>query len=99
LEEKTSVNRIDRGSDFETELAISGFIRYSVRERVKIVPTGRSLVYFVVSYSDCPDNGKLYRDEWWFSYRADREHLGVVSEKEQSLLEPYVRKSMGNKES
>lgn len=95
LEEKTSANRIDPGSDFETEAFISGFIRYNVRDGVKIIPTRRSLVYFVVSYSDCPDNGKLYRDEWWFSYRGDRERLGVVSEEQKNSLEPYVRKAYG----
>lgn len=95
LEERTNVNRIDVGSDFETEASIGGFIRYNVRDGVKIIPTGRSLVYFMVSYSDCPDNGKSYRDEWWFSYGADREGLGMVSEEQRNLLEPYVRKAYG----
>jgi len=95
LEERTSVNRIDPDSDFETELFISGFVKYSEKDGVKKVPTGRSLIHYMVSYSDCPDNGKLYRDEWWFSYRADRERLGMVSEEQRNLLEPYVRKAYG----
>ena len=93
LEEKTSVNPIDVGSDFETEAFISGFIRYDVRDGVKIIPTRRSLVYFMVSYGDCPNNGKSYMDEWWFSYRADRESLGMVSEEQKNSLEPYIRKA------
>lgn len=96
LKEKTSVNRIDPDSDYETELGIGGFIKYNVRNGVKIIPKEKTLVYFMVSYSDCQDDGNLYRDEWWFSYRADGQRLGLVSEEQRNLLEPYVRKAYGD---
>lgn len=95
LEERTSVNRIDPNNDFGTGVFLSGFVKYTEKDGVEKVSSGSTLIYCMVSYSDCPDNGKLYRDEWWFSYRADREHLGMMSEEQKNLLEPCVRKAYG----
>jgi hypothetical protein len=93
LEEKTSVNPVDPDNAFEIAILFSGVAKYSENDGVKKVPTGGTLIHCMVSYSDSPDNGKLYRDEWWFSYRADMEHLGVMSEEQKNLVEPYVRKA------
>ena len=93
LDEVTSVNRIVPNSDFATVAFLGGSVKYSERDGVKEVPTSRALISCIVSYSDSEHNGELYEDEWWFSYRADRAYLGVMSEEEKNLLEPHVRKA------
>lgn len=93
LDEVTSVNRIVANNDFETVAFMAGSVKYAERDGVKEVPTGRALIICMVSYSDSEHNGKLYEEEWWFSYRADRGYLGLMSEEERNSMEPYVRKA------
>jgi len=97
LDETTSVNRIVPNSDYATVVFLAGSVKYGEKDGVKEVSTSRALISCIVSYSDSEYNGELYEDEWWFSYRADRGYLGVMSEEEKNLLEPYVRKAYGER--
>ena len=95
LNEKTSVNRIDCDNDFEVGESLSGIVKYIEKDGKKIVSPVITLSHCMVSYSDSPSNGKLDKEEWWFSYRADQKYLGIMSEKQKTSLEPYVRKAYG----
>lgn len=94
--ETTNVNRIDINNDFDTVLGIKGFVKYSKKDGVEEIPSSKAFIHCMVSYSDSEYNERLYKKEWWFSYRADTDYLGVMSDEEKSLMEPYVRKAYGD---
>jgi len=87
---------MDPDNDFDTVVYIEGSVKYSKQDGVEEIPSSKAFIHCMISYSDSEYNERLYTDEWWFSYRADRDYLGAMSEEEKSLLEPYVRKAYGD---
>lgn len=93
LDEKTSVNRIDPNNEFEIGQTLSSTVKYKEKDGNKVVSPIYTLIHCSVSYSDSSSNGKWFKDEWWFSYRADRPYLGMLSKEKKDELEPYVREA------
>lgn len=95
VDEAQDVNRLLPNSEHETVVFMEGSVKYTERDRAEEVPTSRSLIVRMVSYGDSEHGGKLYEEEWWYSYRADRRILGLMSEEEKNSMEPYARKACG----
>jgi|GEM_PF-4279089 len=60
------------------------------------VPKG-VLVHCKAEYSNKPYNGKMFNDEWWYSYRLDKQMMSHLSIPRKNELEPYVRLAYKNK--
>lgn len=55
------------------------------------------LMYFGIEYSDAPQGGKKYSDEWWFAYPLGAPLIAAAQMKQKEALEPYVREAFGKK--
>lgn len=90
LDERTSANRIDPGS-MEYGYTYDLVTKYEEKNGKKVIARIGTLIHCALNYSDSPSGGKSYDDEWWFSYRTDRQGLGALSSKRKEELEPYVK--------
>lgn len=91
--EKSSVNRIDPNNDFEVGQVLHSTVKYQEKNGNKVFSPIYTLIHCLIRYSDSPSNGNWYEDEYWFSYRADRQNLGMLSKEQKDALEPYVREA------
>lgn len=91
LDERTSANRLDPDSSNEYGYTYDLATKCEEKDGKKIISRIGTLIHCALNYSDSPSGGKSYDDEWWFSYRTDRQGLGALSLKRKEELEPYVR--------
>jgi uncharacterized integral membrane protein len=55
------------------------------------------LMYCGIEYSDAPQGGNKYRDEWWFAYPLSAPSIAAAHMEQKQALEPHVRKAFGEK--
>jgi len=89
--ETTSANRIDSGGTLEYGEEYNFVEPYIEKNGRKVVGKMGWMIYCLLSYRDLHSGGRLYTDEYWFSYRFEYPKLATLSIQKKEELEQYVR--------